>query len=682
MKLRQLFGALCCVCLPVLIFALPAAADSVIATADSPDHVLNVTVTLTAKGEVDYRIDRLGQTVISPSRLGLLLANAPKLDGHFSLASATTSSHDDSWEQPMGEWRTIRNRYTELRVDLVQQVFADRHMAVVFRLYDDGVGFRYELPDQPQLKLVKIIDEQTEFAVADRATAWWEPAGEWDSLEYQYEKTPLAELSQAETPVTIETGKGLFIALHEAALVDYASMWLRRVDCQRLKAHLAPGSLGPSVVRAAPFSTPWRTMIFADSAAGLYMSHLELNLNEPNKQGDVSWVKPFKYIGVWWEMHLTHWTWGAGATHGATTANTEKYIDFAAKNGIPGVLVEGWNQGWDGEWSGNGEDFSFVKAYPDFDLKAVSDYAAAKGIRLIGHHETGGNIAHYESQMDEAMKLYAHYGIGSVKTGYVTDGGTARFAGADGVHYGFTSSQEGVNHYLRSVLAGAKYHIAVDSHEPIKDTGLRRTYPSWITREGGRGEEYNAWGDPTNPPNHVENLVFTRMLAGPFDYTPGILSLAGDKRPLLGTMAKELALYILIYSPIQMVADTPEHYQDPKASGAFQFIKDVPTDWQDTRVLNGEVGNFATIVRKDRNSDDWYLGSSTNEDGRVLSVPLGFLDPGRSYLAEIYRDGEHADYRTDHRFDIVIERRPVTSAETLTLTLAPGGGQAIRFVAQ
>ncbi len=362
-------------------------------------------------------------------------------------------------------------------------------------------------------------------------------------------------------------------------------------------------------------------------------------------------------------MHLEHSTWASGPKHGATTANAKKYIDFAAQNGFGGVLVEGWNLGWDGEWFGNGANFSYTKPYPDFDIKAVSDYAAAKGVHLIGHHETGGNIANYESQMEAAMQFYAHNGVDSVKTGYVADGGTAQFAGPDGrIHYGFTSGQEGVNHYLRSVLTAAKYHIAVDSHEPVKDTGLRRTYPSWITREGGRGEEYNAWGTPPNPPNHVENLVFTRMLAGPFDYTPGILSLEGDHKILQGTMAKELALYVLIYSPIQMAADTPEHYENPKAVKAFQFIKDVPTDWADTRVLNGEPGNFATIARKDRNSDDWYLGSSTDEDGRVLSVPLSFLDPGRSYIAEIYRDGDKADYRNDERFDIVIEKRPVNSA--------------------
>ncbi len=397
-------------------------------------------------------------------------------------------------------------------------------------MYDDGVGFRYEFPEQPRLTQVNIGDELTEFAVADRATAWWIPAGEWNRYEYLYNKTSLSEVSQAHTPVTIKTDRGLHIAIHEAALVDYSSMWLRRVDGTRLKATLSPSSQGARVRRTAPFTTPWRTLQIADTAGGLYMSDLILNLNEPNKLGDVSWFKPAKYVGIWWEMHLGTSTWGSGPKHGATTQNAKRYIDFAANNGFRGVLIEGWNQGWDGDWRASGEPFSFTKPYPDFDLAAVAEYARRKGVRLIGHHETSGNIAHYEQQLDAGLDLYARLGVDSVKTGYVADAGGIRALGDDGkIHFEWHDGQVMSRHHLKVVTEAAKRHIAVVSHEPIKDTGLRRTYPNWIAREGARGMEYNAWGDPPNPPEHEANLVFTRMLGGPFDFTPGVLSLVGNR---------------------------------------------------------------------------------------------------------------------------------------------------------
>ncbi len=661
-------------------FALPAAADDVIAQGDSPDHALTVKVTLDAGGKPSYEIDRNGAVVIAPSRLGFLLANAKQMDSHFSLESVETSTHDDTWEQPWGERRYVRDNYNEVRVHLIQPAWNNRRMTVVFRLFDDGVGFRYEFPDQPDLKTVKILAEQTEFDVADNATAWWNLGGDWDQLEYLYENTPLNQVAQANTPLTIKTDKGVYIAFHEAALVDFASMWLRRVDGQKLKAQLAPSSVGPAVERDAPFATPWRTMIITDSAAALYNSNIELNLNEPNTLGDVSWVKPYKYVGIWWEMHMGLATWEAGPTHGANTQNVESYMDFAAKNGFRGVLVEGWNTGWDGEWYGNGQ-FSFTQSYPDFDMAAISAYGLRKGVHLIGHAETGGNMANYEKQWDASFQQDVKYGIDSVKTGYVTDAGTDQIAGADGsVHFGYSDSQEGVRHYLANVEAAARYHVAIDTHEPIKDTGLRRTYPNWVSREGARGQEYNAWGHPPNPPSHVPSLVFTRMLSGPMDYTPGVLSLEGHNQPIEETQARELALYVVIYSPIQMAADLPENYA--KYPGPFQFIKDVPTDWDQSIALNGEPGEFATIVRKDRNSDDWYLGSVTNEEARSVDVPLRFLDPSRTYVAQIYRDGGRASDHGDARFDIAIEQKTVTAADTLTVKMAPGGGQAIRFVAQ
>jgi len=658
--------------------SLPALAEGVnTASVESPDHKLHVEVSIDPDGRVAYEVRRGDHEVIAPSRLGLLLANAPKLDRYFAIESTQTSSHDDTWEQPWGERRFVRDHYNELRVNLVQASYGNRHMTVVFRVFDDGVGFRYEFPDQPQLKTLKIVDELTEFDVADPATAWWEPAGEWNRYEYLYNKTPLDQVGQANTPMTVKTDAGDYIAFHEAALVDYASMWLRRVDGQRLKARLAPSSIGPSVERDAPFPTPWRTMIITGSAPGLYMSNIELNLNEPNKLGDVSWVKPYKYVGIWWEMHLGLATWEYGPKHGATTANTEKYIDFAAKNGFRGVLVEGWNKGWE-DWFGKGDGFSFTESYPDFDLPAVSAYGLKKGVHLVGHNETAGNIANYEPQMAAGFAQYQKYGVDSVKTGYVADAGGAQIRGADGsVHFGWNDGQEMIRHYLKNVETAAQYHIAIDTHEPVKDTGLRRTYPNWVSREGARGMEYNAWGKPPNPPEHETNLVFTRMLAGPMDYTPGVLSLEGQGQPIQSTEARQLALYVVLYSPIQMAADLPENYATHM--DAFQFIKDVPTDWSDTIMLNGEPGDYATIVRKDRNGDDWYLGSITDENARSLDIDLSFLDPGLTYEAQIYCDGKDADFRTDKRFSILISKQVVTSGDKLTLKLAPGGGEAIRF---
>ena len=388
-----------------------------------------------------------------------------------------------------------------------------------------------------------------------------------------------------------------------------------------------------------------------------------------------------KYVGVWWEMHLDLKSWASGPKHGATNDNVRKHIDFAAKHGFGGVLVEGWNVGWDGDWFGNGEDFSFTQSYPDFDLEALSRYARSKGVVLIGHHETSGNAAHYEEQMGDAFDLYQRVGVPAVKTGYVADASQAKVTGADGRrHYAWHEGQDMARHHLKVVTEAAKRHIAVNPHEPIKDSGLRRTYPNWITREGARGMEFSAWGQPGNPPEHEANLVFTRLLAGPMDYTPGIFGMKTRSTDgIATTWAKQLSLYVVIYSPLQMAADLLENYE--KNPAPFQFIKDVPVDWDDTRVLNGEVGDYVTIARKERGGDNWYLGALTDEDGRTLSVPLTFLDEGRRYTAQIYRDGDKAHWKTAPQ-DIVIEERSVARGDTLTLKLAPGGGQAIRFVAQ
>jgi alpha-glucosidase len=673
-----------CFVLALALFAsAPAAyANTTVGTVSSPGGVLTVAVTLNDEGRPGYEVMRAGVPVITESRLGFLLTDAPKLERNFKAAgTAATRTIDETWEQPWGERRFVRNHCNELRVALVEKTELARRLDVVFRVYDDGLGFRYEFPDQPHLAHVNIADELTEFAVAEEGTAWWIPAGEWNRYEYLYNKTAISEISQAHTPVTIKTDRGLHIAIHEAALVDYSSMWLRRVTGTRLKAELAPSSQGARVHRDAPFTTPWRTLQIADDAGGLYVSNLILNLNEPNKLGDVSWFKPAKYVGIWWEMHLGTSTWASGPHHGATTANAKRSIDFAAKNGFRGVLIEGCNVGWDGDWFANGETFSFTQPYPDFDLAAVAAYARKKGVHLIGHHETSGNIAHYEQQLAAGLDLYAQLGVDSVKTGYVADAGGIKALGEDGqIHYEWHDGQVMSRHHLKVVTEAAQRHIAVVAHEPIKDTGLRRTYPNWIAREGARGMEYNAWGNPPNPPEHEANLVFTRMLGGPFDFTPGVLSLLGkDGQPIQSTVAKQLANYVVIYSPMQMAADLPENYA--KYPKPFQFIKDVPTDWFETLVLNGEVGDYVTIARKDRNSEDWYIGSVTDENARTLDVRLDFLDAGRRYIAQIYRDADDADFRTNPHA-IVIETRQFKRGDTLHLRLAPGGGAALRLHAR
>ena len=662
--------------------SLNAWAQQVIAGAASPGKLIDVEVQVDGSGKLGYTVKRGGKEVIGLSRLGFNLANGPRLDGAFALRKQTVTDHDSTWEQPWGERQFVRNRYRELRVEVEQKRHGKRQLAIVFRIYDDGVGFRYEFPAQAQLDKVEILDELTEFTVAQPATAWWIPAAELPGLEEEIRQAPLSEIGIANTPLTVRLKDGTHIAFHEAALVDYATMWLRKVDGQKLRAMLAPSSYGPAVVRSGAFSTPWRTMQIAGDAAGLYMSDLVLNLNEPNKLGDVSWVKPSKFVGVWWEMHLQQGTWNAGPKHAANTANTRRYIDFAAKNGFRGVLVEGWNRGWESDWGHGGADFSFTQSYPDFDLPGLAAYAKSKGVRLIGHHETGGNLPSYEKQMDAAYKLYAKHGVDSIKSGYVHEAGGMLFTGRDGKpRYGHYDSQDGVRHFLKAVTEAAKYRIAIDTHEPVKDTGLRRTYPNWMTREGARGVEYNAWGNPPNAVDHEAKLVFTRMLSGPMDYTPGVLSLVGaDGKTFNSTQAKQLANFVVIYSPLAMAADLPENYD--KYPAAFKFIRDVPTDWADTRVLKGAVGEHATIARRDRNSQDWYLGAVTDGQARTLDVKLDFLEPGKRYLAEIYRDGDAADYRSERRFDLVVEKRTVTAQDALQLRLAPGGGQAIRFTPQ
>ena len=667
--------------LTMCLWSSMAAADPV-AEVTSPDGRIRVQLDINPEGRLAYRVDRDGKPVLEDSRLGFQFRNAEALLRNLKLVKQATREVEADWELPWGERREVRNHYRELRVSIEETVRAQRHFDVVFRVYDDGFGFRYEMPRQPHATRVEIEDDLSEFAVARPATAWWIPAGEWNRYEYLYQKTPLSEVSQAHTPITVRTDDGLHLSFHEAALVDYAAMWLRRVDGQRLRAHLAPGGKeGASVVRMTPFSSPWRTVQISDRAGGLVESSLILNLNEPNKLGDVSWFKPAKYVGVWWSLHLDTESWATGSKHGATTANTRRYIDFAAQNGIRGVLVEGWNPGWDGMWFGNGWDFDFTRPVADFDLPALTAYAKTQAVHLVGHHETGCAVSHYETQLDASMAYAAEYGIDVVKTGYVCDAGQIERQDSKGgdITREWHDGQWMSNHHLRVVQAAAKHHVAVNPHEPIKDTGLRRTYPNWVSREGARGMEYNAWGQPPNPPDHEINLVFTRLLSGPMDYTPGIVSLTGrGGQEIPSTLARQLALYVTLYSPIQMVADLPEHYA--KQPEAMKFIRDVPVDWDDTRVLNGEVGEFVTIARKARASGTWAIRAMTDTQQRPVEFKLDFLTPGQRYRAEIYRDGEGADWRGDARFRFVREEKIVSADDTMAMTLAPGGGAAVLLV--
>ena len=683
--------ALTALTLPLLALASPALAQDVAqatvakaggATAASPDGSIRVTVTTDGDGRPYYSVTRNGKPLILQSRMGFMLGDAPKLERGFAIESQSVTSADTTWEQPWGEWQSVRDRHTQLRVRLKETTALGRAMDVVFRVFDDGFGFRYELPAPADGKPTRIIEELTEFALASDGTAWWTPAGEWNRYEYPYNKTPVSSMTQAHTPVTMKLADGTHVAFHEAALVDYAAMWLRRVEGTRFRAALSPSSQGAAVIREGAFTTPWRTLRVADSAAKLYMSQLELNLNEPNKLGDVSWFKPSKYVGVWWEMHLDAATWGTGERLGAKTDNVKRYIDFAAKNGFRGVLVEGWNVGWDGNWFDNGDGWDFDKPVAQFDMAALSAYAKKKGVHIVGHHETGGGAGQYEAQSDDAYRYAAANGIEVVKTGYVTDAGQIDRVWADGrVTQEWHDGQYMSRHHLNIVRTAAKYKVAVNPHEPIKDTGLRRTYPNWVSREGARGQEYNAWGEPKNPPEHEANLFFTRMLAGPFDFTPGVLSLEGKGgTPFMSTLAKQLAQYIVLYSPIQMAADLPGNYA--KHPGAFQFIKDVAVDWSDTRVLNGEVGEYVTVVRKAKGTGEWFLGAVTDGTARTTSVTLDFLDPGTTYEAQIYRDGAGADYRTDQRHAIVIETKRVKAGDDLSIWMGPGGGAAVRFVAK
>lgn len=646
-------------------------------------------------GMPHYQASYKGQEIIKKSALGLEFKNVDGFVYDLKIVDAKKTSADTSWEQPWGEQRIIRDKHNELLVTITGVKNTKKSVAIRVRVFDDGFGFRYEVPQQKGLSsdkqgVIEIIDEKTQFVIpeADKVTAWWIPGRAPVVDEYLYNTTKLTDVVRAQTPFTLKLATGVHLSIHEAALIDYAAFSIDRRRDGVLKAELTPWSDGVRVKLKGAFKTPWRTVQVSPDAVGLLNSHIILNLNEPNVLGDVSWVNPGKYVGIWWGMHVGKNTWGSGPKHGATTAETKRHMDFAAQYGFSGVLVEGWNYGWDDDWYSNGDVFNFTKPYPDFDLAEISRYGKEKGVTLIGHHETSGSVTNYKNQMGDAFDLYEKYGVEQVKTGYVADHEKIKRIDENGiVRNEWHDGQFMVGEYLRSVTEAAKRKISINTHEPIKDTGLRRTYPSWISREGARGQEFNAWGTPPNSAEHTVMLPFTRMLAGPMDYTPGIFNLAPygleAENRVRSTLAKEIALYVVIYSPIQMAADLIENYLESDGKTikpAFQFIVDVPTDWEESKALSGEVGDYVVIARKQRGAQDWYLGAITDEHPREVTVTLDFLAADKKYEAQIYRDGDKAEWKLNP-YDMVIEKKSVTAKDTLKFKLGASGGVAIRFKA-
>ena len=633
-------------------------------------------------GKLYYSLDRDGRPILLPSQMGFEFRGAKTLRDSLRITGSSTSTYDTTWTQPWGEVAKVRDHHNELRVSVVETAPPARRFDVVFRAFNDGVGFRYEFPEQPALRDFVISEELTEFSLADNARSWWIPSNRprLDRSEFLYSSSPASVMDSVQTPITMQTTDGkTFIVLHEANLVDYARMNIKGpyMDNRTLHVALAPLAGGDKVRGHTPFVTPWRTLQLADRAIDLAPSVLGLNLNPPSVLTDVSWIKPMKYVGIWWGMHINTMTWNSGPKHGATTANTKRYIDFAAANGFGGVLVEGWNVGWDGDWIKNANAFSFTQPYPDYDLPGLAAYAKSKGVHLIAHNETSGGVVNYERQMDSAFALYHRLGIDAIKSGYVTDTTPEGHS-----HH----SQFMVRHYRKVIETAAKYKIMMDVHEPIHDTGERRTYPNMMSREGARGQEYNAWsGEGGNPPEHETILFFTRMLAGPMDFTPGVFDILierGTGRPrrpdeprIRTTLAKQLALYIVLYSPLQMAADLPENYEHQPA---FQFIRDVVVDWDESHVLDGRIGDYVIVARKAKNSPEWFLGAITDEEGRTFDVPLSFLTKGQSYIAEVYADGPGANWLTNP-LPVAISKQTVSSASKLHVVLAPGGGQAVRI---
>ncbi len=634
----------------------------------SPDGVNKIDFVL-EKGVPKYTVNHGEKAVINPSKLGFVFKDGDNFDAGFKVLESKTTTIDETWEQVWGEKRMIHNNCNELSVTLQEKKGAQRKLEIQLRAYNDGIAFRYIYPEQGSGDSIFIMDEVSEFNLASGGNAWWIPAFRDNRYEYLYTKTLISEMDTVHTPVTFKSDNGLYLSIHEANLVDFASMTVEQTAGNNLKCNLVPWSDGVKVKTKAPFKSPWRTVQIGEKAGDLITSYLILNLNEPNAMGDVSWVQPRKYLGIWWGMHISKYTFWESEKHGASTKNAKWYIDYCQKLGIDRLLIEGWNKGWTPAWYENAMHmFSFTKSTDDFNLEEVVKYGDSKGVKLIGYHETGSNLINYMTQIDSGMALYQKMGIHDIKIGQV-----GSRLNMKEWHHG----QFGVNYYRYVLKKAAEYQLAVNFHEPIKDTGERRTYPNMMSREGARGMEYDAWSDG-NPPNHTLNLVFTRMLSGPMDFTPGIFDLNEEQgfnnRSVHTTLAKQLAYYVTLYSPIQMLADLPDNYD---GHPAFRFLKDVPVDWDDTKVLNGEIGEYVTTVRKDRKSEDWYLGSMTNEEGREFTVSLDFLGDG-SYEAQIYADAPGTTWQNEPE-KVAISTVTVDKTSTLPITLGAGGGMAVRF---
>lgn len=654
----------------IIISSINVQASEVI---NSPNGKICVTVNMKG-GRPYYSLMRNKEKIINPSGLGFILKNGKFYDG-FKIIKTERASKDEIWQQPLGEETEVRNHYNEMTLYLQETKGLRRCLNIVFRVFNDGIGFRYCFPKQQNMTSFIITDEKTEYVLPWDAKTWSIPTNHTNYYENIFTASPISKKDTVSTPITMEVNDSLYIVMHEANLTDYASLNLTPISKSdegvTLTSALTPWQSGDKVYATAPFVTPWRTIIVARKPGELVTSRLMLNLNEPCKIKDTSWIKGGRYVGIWWGMHMKDYTWSQGPQHGATTANTVRYIDFAAKHGFSSVLVEGWNYGWDGDWTKYGDKFSFTRAYPDYDLKYLCDYAKSKGIKIIAHNETGGAAKNYENQLDSAFALYHSLGINTVKTGYVNP----KLDGKELQH-----SQYGIRHYRKVIETAAKYHLMIVNHEPAMPSGLQRTYPNLISQEGICGQEYNAWSPKGgNPPEHVCLIPFTRGLAGPMDFTPGIFNF--DNKAMPGThpqttLAKQLAEYIIIYSPVQMAADMIENYE---YQPGLSFIESCPTNWSRTIVVNAEIGKYVTIARKDRNSDNWYIGSVTNQDARDLTLKLDFLDKDTKYQAVIYEDGPGADYR-DNPYPLTIKRIDISSKSAIDLHLAHSGGTAIRII--
>jgi len=632
----------------------------------SPDGAIKVSVGV-ASEKPYYQVTYGSKDLVLPSHLGFVLNDGP-LGERVEMKGSKTASTDEMWTQLWGEDETVVNRYNELTVNFKERTGQKRMMTVVFRVFDDGLGFRYILPGTKPGAEYQIMDELTEITLAHDAKAWSIPSNHTEYFEGIYEADLLSRKDTVCTPLTIEYEDSLVLALHEAALVDYASINLTprtgNDGSVRLLTALTPWQNGVKVYCQDETRTPWRTIIIGKRPGDLMTSRLMLNLNEPCQWEDTSWIEPGRYLGIWWSIHKKQNTWEMGPTHGATTENVKRYIDFAARHGFSGVLAEGWNPGW-----GEGEQISYLKSYPDFDIEEVCNYALSKGVRFIGHTETWGNTRLLEEQMDEAFAWFSRLGIRAVKTGYVGH----YFDGKE-----LAKSQYGIRHYRKVIETAAKHHIMIDNHEPAMPTGLQRTLPNLMTQEGVRGQEYNAWDvKGGNPPAHTVTLPFTRCLAGPTDFTPAIFNFSEVVKGTHphSTLAKQLGEFVVIYSPLQMAADAIENYE---GQPALTFIESCPTTWSKTLVPHGEIGKYVTVARKERGGDNWWVGSITNEEARTLELRLDFLDEGATYRAVIYEDGPTADFERNP-YEMTIRQQEVNCQSTLTLRLARSGGAGIRI---